>query len=68
LSCLVLQAHEHAFEQSQRFKGMLMCMQNKTTQHKTRHEMKEGINDIKRENKERQEAYVPLAFVLPALF
>ncbi len=30
--------------------------------------MKEGINDIMRKNKERQEVYVPIAFVLPVLF
>ncbi len=36
LRCLVLHAHEHAFEQAQRFKGMLMCVQNKTWQDKTR--------------------------------
>ena len=35
LRCLVLHAHEHAFEQAQRFKGMLMCVQNKTWQDKT---------------------------------
>lgn len=36
LYCLVLHAHEHAFKQSQLFKGMLMRMQTKATQHKTR--------------------------------
>ena len=39
LYCLVLHAHEHAFKQSQLFKGMLMRMQTKqgnTTQDKTK--------------------------------
>ncbi len=33
-----------------------------------RTEMKEGIIDLKRKSKERQEVYVPLAFGLPVLF
>jgi hypothetical protein len=33
-----------------------------------RTEMKEGISDLKRKNKERQEVYVHLAFGIPVLF